>query len=140
MIYTRPHPKPTPRAKKPRQALRRTWMRRRATSRRQDKLTTEDKRHLAWKATRPCVWHDVPGHTCEGPVQVAHLRDMTGTGRKEGARDTIPMCMGLHADHDQAKGPFLGMSKTRRKTWFVGWIMVLNASYDFEHGREPEGR
>ena len=109
-------------------------MKKRNGSRRTQRLTAEEKRHLAWKAARPCVWDGRQTHRCDGPVQVAHFRDMTGTGRKEGARMTIPLCRSVHEQYDQAKGAFEGFSRDERKRWFLNWVNTLNVVYDYDRG------
>jgi hypothetical protein len=68
------------------------------------------------------------GHVCEGEKQQAHLRDMTGTSRKEPANQTITLCAGLHDEYDGRKpGRFDHLSKAEKKEWFRKQIAIFHA-------------
>ena len=61
------------------------------------------------------------------PVEAAHLRDMTGMGRKESDLTCIPLCKEAHDDLD-GRAPFL----------FKGWSK--QAKKDFHNLRSAEVR
>ena len=121
-------PKPAPREKKPRKALRRTWMRKKAP--RRLKRAGSDREYLAWLHTQPCVLFPLyPLHECSGGIQASHLRSMTGMGLKEPDRHAIPMCRSLHEAWEQHKGPFRGLAKLSRFAMFMQWIRDTQAAY-----------
>lgn len=123
-------PKPQPREKRPRRPLKRhTWMARRRP--RRLSRAGSDPAYLAWLHAQPChldagyMYHE----HCEGRIEAAHLRDMTGLGLKEPDRNAIPLCSLAHRMFDQHKGIFLGWSKLERFAWFMGAIAVTQARY-----------
>lgn len=88
--------------------------------------------YTAWLHTQPCDGlTSFPGHICDGPIQQAHLRDMTGLGRKELPTDSIPLCMALHDEYDGRRPAerFKGMDLDNKKTWMRGRIAVYQARY-----------
>lgn len=77
-----------------------------------------------------------PGHICVGETQASHERNPigelpTGTGRKEDARKTCPMCRGLHINEWEAHaGIFAGWSRARRHAWMEDRYTETNAAWD----------
>ncbi len=67
-------------------------------------------------------------HYCEGPVQVAHLGVKPGMGMKCPDDEVGPLCMGLHQDYDQHKGPFRGLGRDERREWADGVIARTRVS------------
>lgn len=136
MRYTKPDPKPIRLRKERKKLTRRAMVRKRA--RRIDQETPLEKRYRAWIHVQWCAAvGTMPGHTfCVGPIQMAHFRNMTGTGRKESSIDSIALCRAAHESYDQALCYFAGMSKEDRKRWFMARLIETHAQYQLETG-EP---
>jgi hypothetical protein len=98
--------------------IRRTRPMRRRASRRVQRKTDADRAFLSWLHLQACRLHWIGGHYgCDGPIQAAHFRDMTGVGRKEPDITCVPLCRRHHEQYDQAKGYFAGMTRDERKGW-----------------------
>ena len=124
-------PKPTKRAKVPK-GLKKTRLRRRATRPRKG----ADPAYVAWIHTQPCIGGmlaHLSNHDCAGRVEQSHLRSMTGMGRKEPDRNSIPMCSRLHAEWEQHAGSFYGWAKAEREAWMRSQIVEVNAKFNREH-------
>lgn len=126
-------PKPEPKAKKPRGHMKRR------RSRRIDRKTPAEAHYTAWIHGRPCVGRGtIPFHICEGPIQQAHIRDMTGLGLKASDFLSVAACRDLHESYDQAKGIFESYGKEGRKHWLYSRIIEAHADFHLEHGFPPE--
>jgi hypothetical protein len=126
-----PQPKPVKRVKA-RRPLKRSPMKRRR-ARRVARKSFEEAAFLVWLHTQPCCAKGfrycalppyINTHWCHAgiyggqpPIEAAHLRDMTGLGRKESDLTCIPLCGEAHRDFDQAKGIFKDTTKAGRKRW-----------------------
>lgn len=111
----------------------------RKRSRRVAGKTAADGDYTAWIHTQPCagraLFLSYPVHRCAGPIEQAHARNldgMTGFGRKEADRNSIPLCRALHREFDEHRGWFFGWSKERRREWMVERIVEANGRYDAE--------
>lgn len=128
-----PKPQREQRARKP---LKRSGPIKRKSARRIAKQTAEERAFMDWLHKQECCAKGlviVPGvnppyttmHWCfagqyEGqePVQAAHFRDHTGTGRKESDLTCIPLCRTIHDDYDgRTQELFKGWSLEARKDW-----------------------
>ena len=119
-MYTRPDPKPV-KVKKAPHPLQRSRMRRR-TSRRVKAKTADERKFLSWLHRQVCAgWAQFPSHFCDGPIQAAHFRNHTGTGRCEPYDTCIPLCRMLHDEYDGRTPPkhFAGKSLEDKKAWHV---------------------
>lgn len=101
------------------------------------RLETEDAGRMQFAREQMCVGLVCfPGHVCRGETQASHERNPmgelpTGTGRKEDARKTCPMCAGLHLDEwERKRGPFKGWSKEQRHVWKAERDAETNAAWD----------
>lgn len=59
---------------------------------------------------------------------------MTGLGLKEPDANTIGLCSKHHADYDQHKGIFRGLTRFERWAWFQRRIAVVAAAYEEKRG------
>ena len=124
-------PKPAPRKKKPRKALRRTWMRKKAP-RRIARETPAEMYYKRWIHGEPCVCG------CSRPVQQSHLRHMTGASRKENNFMSIAQDFDDHMALTEGRGRFAGMTKFERFAWFMSEIAKAHAAFYTQHGCRPE--
>ena len=128
--------KRTPLARKT--PLKRKRAMRRSRPRRIDAMTEDEHAYLAWGHTQQCQGAKyLIGHKCSGPIQMAHLRDHTGMGRKEPPRMTTMLCRELHQDYDQRKGRFAKWDLEAMKMWMRGAIEDSNARFDAERKGTP---
>lgn len=135
-------PKPEPKAKKARQGLKRTRLKRKS-ARRISRKSDEERAFLEWLHKQECCAKGISfvmgtynvTHWCfagmqyDGapPVQAAHFRDHTGASLKESDLTAIPLCNDLHDDYDG-----------RRTYFFKGW--PLEAKKDWHRLRQAETR
>jgi hypothetical protein len=91
----------------------------------------KDDDYTHWLHHRPCIglaW--IGTHQCSGPIEQSHERNMTGLGRKEPPRRSVPMCRELHQAWEQHRPPFAGWTKELRRTWMDAAIETENAAYE----------
>lgn len=93
-------------------------------TRRVARKTDEEMAFTSWchAPGRRCAARATVPHECQGPIQMAHPRNLdgpTGTGRKEADLLALPLCMWIHQALDQHKGPFTGWSREQRKLWWM---------------------
>jgi hypothetical protein len=127
-----------------RTALKRKKPMRRRSSRRVRRKTAAERAHLDRVHASPCAGDgrlfvrvdspDMMLHLCDGPIQAAHFRNMTGVGRKESDLTTIPLCRSLHEQYDQAKGVFAGWGRDARKQWHLARQAEFSGSQRFAQG------
>ena len=129
-----PCPKPTARPKGRKKGLQRTRIRRKR-ARRIDRETSAEAHYRAWVHEQPC---EAYSPSCFDTVEQAHLRDMTGLGRKESGFKTIPLCSWHHRAYDQAGGVFRNWTLPERKSWFRQRIADAHKRFEIEHGCKPE--
>lgn len=127
-------PKPIKREQRARKPLKRSGPIKRKSARRISKQTAEERAFMEWLHRQECCAKGnafiVGGqvytttHWCfaglydQPPVQAAHFRDHTGTGRKEGDLTCIPLCIDMHDDYDGRRPHFFkGWSTEARKDW-----------------------
>ena len=109
--------------------LRRTRMRKAPTKPRKG----ADPAYVAWVHTQACVLD----HQCEGRIEQSHGRNLvglTGTGRKEKDRNSVPMCTKAHREWEARDGFFRYWSRDARREWMIGWISRANEAFDRERG------
>lgn len=139
-----PCPKPVKqvRARKPMKrakGLRRTWIKKKPPKRLKRAGANRD--YLQWLHRRPgeCRGAFSISHTCDGPIQAAHFRNMTGGGRKEPDKYAIDICTFLHDCYDRRilgkRSPFDGWTTEERKIWFMSRVIEANAAYELETGK-----
>lgn len=127
-------PKPA-REVKTRKPLKRSKQMRKRRARRIDRETPVEKVYRAWVHNRPCAARELFGHVCDGPIQMAHFRNMTGLGLKENNVRSIALCRRGHLDeYDQTAGPFAAMGKVGKKYWFECRLIEAHADFALEHG------
>lgn len=132
-------PKPSPRPKKPRRPLRRSWMKRRS-ARRIGRESEAEKLHKRMvREMRVCAVAKYAGaHPCTRVLVVAHLAPSGGTGRKHGdwTQSTL-VCsddprtgrLGHHQDIDQRRRAFSRerMSDAELAAWKEHEIFLARA-------------
>lgn len=135
-----PCPKPAPRAKKAREPMKRTRIKRKQ-ARRVAKATPEERAYLRWlhEEQGECVGFVVyGGHECQGNGEASHDRNpvgrMTGTALKESDLRTVRMCGGVHWMWTNGRGHFHGWTKQQRKVWMSARIAEHHARYEMETG------
>jgi len=127
-----PQPKPLRRPPKAPKPLRRSRMKRKPTRPRRG----ADPAYVAWLHEQSCVGEEFksyPVHHCGGRIEQSHDRNMTGLGRKEPDRRSIPMCSDLHAQWEARSGWFAGWDKEKRVEYMGERIARYNTQYDAEH-------
>lgn len=106
-------PKPVPKVKQRKPLKRKRYMRKRR-ARRIERQTPMEQAFVHWLHDQPCA---LRSWECNGSIQAAHFRDMTGLGRKERDETCIPLCRKHHEDYDQAKNYFAAWDRGWRKLW-----------------------
>lgn len=122
----RPDPKPVKWEKAPRKPLKRSRMKRRPTV-----DETQDPGKLAFVRTQECVGFLLHGHhVCFGGNTASHLRDHTGTGRRESSDWACCMCANLHLEQwEKRRGPFTGWTQERRVKWMRERCIEVHARW-----------
>lgn len=126
------YPKPT-RKEKVRKPLARKKRMRNGPSRRVQHKTEEARSYHQWLAQRPCVC-EADSYSCDGPVQVSHIRNHTGLGLKPNDYHVLPKCRFHHEAWEQRKGYFRGWSQEQRMVWAGLLIGAAMLSYGMEEG------
>ena len=124
-----PQPKPVAKPKKPRQPLRRSWMRKKPA--RRLKREGANGGYVAWLHSLPCLALVLGGFKagCEGRIEQSHERNMTGMGRKEPDLRSVPMCTRFHRHWEQHAGYFKDWPKEQRRAWMAAWVAEYNAAW-----------
>ena len=93
-----------------------------------------DPAYVTWLHGQECIALKLGGfHAgCTGRIEQSHARDITGMGRKEPDRNSVPMCTGLHRAWEQHSGYFTGWSKAERREFMATLVMAYNANFDAE--------
>lgn len=131
-------PKPVKR-EKARKPLQRSKAMHKRSARRISRKSDEERLYLEWLHRQECCAKGIQfirdgytvTHWCYAGmydrigVEAAHLRDMTGMGRKESDLTAIPLCRELHDDLDN-----------RAPHFFKGW--PLQAKKDWHRLRQAE--
>jgi len=124
------YPKPARRSKAAPAQIKRTWMKPKPPRRIERDKIWQPYSDFVHHPDTPCAGVAAfPGHVCEGAHEQAHVRDMTGIGRKEPANQTIKLCDLLHDEYDgRQKGRhFTGWSLDDKKAWFRKQIAIFHA-------------
>ena len=99
-----------------------------------------DRDYVAWLHNQPCIGEEqFRSHNCEttrwcNPIEQSHDRNMTGLGRKEPDRNSVPMCRVLHRQWEENRVNFAGWSKEKRHAWMAERIIEANAAYELTGG------
>ena len=99
-----------------------------------------DRAYVAWLHTQECVGEGrFKHHICawtrfNNPIEQSHARDMTGMGRKEPDRNSVPMCQILHRQWEERSLNFRGWTKEQRRVWMAERIVEANAAYELAGG------
>lgn len=111
---------------------RHTWMKRRRKGPRRAQAT-RDPEYLRWVRTQPCVLKFL--FRCWAATEAHHASVDHGLGQKGPDRAAVPMCRVCHGLWTAHAGPFLGLSKQRRRELAATWIADTQAA----HARGPVG-
>ena len=122
-------PKPTPKPKKARRPLARTWIKRKRPKR----LSREgsDPAYLQWVRGEPCLiapkgYVGIYHLPCIGSVHPHHAIHLSQGGKD---RDAVPLCMAHHRQWHDHNGVFRGMNRMQRWAWSVKAISDTQAAY-----------
>ena len=122
-------PRPAPREKKPRKALRRTWMKAPHSKfcscskcERKRKRRGADPAYLDVVRSLPCACISA---RCSGPIHAHHAIHRSQGGRDA---DAVPLCMIHHKDWHEGTGPFLFLSRLERFAWAMLRIAETQAA------------
>lgn len=122
-------PKPVKRPPKPRKPLKRSWIKAKPPRRLSRAGSLPE--YLAWLRKQPCACSD---GRCSGRVEVSHLRDHTGIGRKAPDYDAIPKCRSHHRAWEERRLPF-NWSQETRVLWFRSRAIEYATMYHLQTGR-----
>ena len=113
-------PKPAPRPKRPRKALKRSWMRKKPP--RRLSRAGSDPAYLAFVRTLPCA---ISSDQCFGRIHAHHAIHRSQGGKDS---DAIPLCMHHHAQWHLVAGPFKELTKMERFAWSYLTIAKVQAA------------
>ena len=120
-----PHPKPTPRAKKPRKPLRaKHWGVRTKRVKPRRSRRARDPEYLTAVRALPCLmsWNGT-----HGPAEAHHASINHGLGQKGSDYKAVPLCHACHRHWTDHTGPFVCMSRDDRRWRAAAWIEYTQA-------------